>query len=124
MTIELAFCIFLALLVYPVSKSISVHYVLFALANLAFVGASQADSSLLAMVFALLAIGDMVLGTLAKRYVLLFVASVSSLLCIEQVANQDFLLNYITEISIITNAAILASLAAEYWAWMRGKFGR
>lgn len=122
MTIELALCLLCMIATFPVSKSISAHYAVFAWVNYLFIGIEYADASLLAMVFAVLAIADMILLSFSGRKCLAISAIASIALSLESVGNGDWLLNHIEWISIATNAVILGSIGKEYLAWMRGKF--
>lgn len=124
MTIELILCIALALLAFPVSKSISVHYAIFAGANLALLGVQEAGASFLAILFAALAIADAVIVLAGGRMVLLVSAAASFALSLESVINQDWLLGHVSVISIVVNAMIAACMAREYLAWMNGKLVR
>lgn len=124
MTTELALCIAMMLVAAPASRSIAAHYFVFACANVAFLGVTEADSSLLAMLFAILAIADIILILAGGRIVLYVTAVTSSALCLESIANEDWLLSHVTYLSVATNTAIAVCLAKEYREWMRGKFGR
>jgi hypothetical protein len=124
MTIELALCIVLMLLAFPVSRSIAAHYLLFASANLALLDVTYADSSFLAILFALLAAMDTILFMAAGRKVLLISSAVSALLCLESIMNMDWLLSHVTYLSVAVNAAIAGVLAKEYLNWTHGKYGR
>lgn len=124
MTTELALCIAMMLVAAPASRSIAAHYFVFTCANVAFLGVNEVDSSLLAMLFAILAIADIILILAGGRLLLLVPATASFLLCVESVANQDWLLSHVTYLSAAVNAVIAACLAKEYGAWMRGRFLR
>lgn len=121
MTIELGLSLAMMFIAIPVSQSITWHYVAFAAVNLALLGVTEADSSLLAMIFGLLAIIDYILFAASKRIVLILSASASVALCLESIGNGDWLLNHVTYLSIATNALIIGTLVKEYWAWIRGK---
>lgn len=121
MTIELMLCIAFLLAALPVSKSIAIHYLAFTLANLALSGIGSADSSLLAMLFATLAMFDAVLVLAGGRKVLLLSAAASSSLCIESIMNMDWLLSHVTTVSVIVNATIAVYLAKRYWVWTNGR---
>lgn len=124
MTIELALCLAMIFVAMPVSKSIAAHYFVFALVNAALIGVSEVDASLLAIVFGLMAIADAMIVMAGGRMILLLTALASAMLAFESIANQDWLLSQVTYISVITNALIIACIAREYRAWMRGKRGR
>lgn len=121
MTIELVLCALAALLALPVSKSVMVHYLGLVFVNLAFLGVTEADSSILAITFGALAVLDCLLILMGGRLALIAPAVASFLLCIESVANQDWLLSHVTYLSAVVNSVIAACLAREYWAWMRGR---
>jgi hypothetical protein len=124
MTIELALCIVFMFAAFPVSRSVAAHYFVFAFVNLALAGVCEVDASLLAMIFAILACADALLVMMGGRKILLVSGIASGLLCIESIANQDWLLSHVTYLSVATNAVIAASLAKEFSVWMRGKLGR
>lgn len=124
MAIELVLCIVFMFAAFPVSRSVAAHYFVFAFVNLALVGVSEVDASLLAIIFAILAAADVVLVLAGGRMVLVVPALASSLLSLESIANQDWLLSHVTYLSVATNAVIAASLAKEFSVWMRGKLGR
>lgn len=124
MTIELLLCIGLALVALPVSQSVFAHYVAFALVNWMFINSTSADASLLAMTFGALAAVDAALILSGGTLWLLPAFIASTALSIESVSNGDWLLSHSTPISIATNAVLIAYLAWEYLAWMRGRYGR
>lgn len=121
MSIELALCIVFGLAAFPVSRSIFGHYVILAIVNLAFEGSEYAGASVLAAMFVLLAVTDSFLVVSGGRKILLVSASVSSVLAIESMLNQSYLLDHITYISAVLNAAIGLYLAREYRGWMRSR---
>lgn len=124
MTIELWLCVCLALIAIPVSQHIFIHYVAFALVNLAFAGHSTADASILAMTFGALAVVDAAMILAGGPLILLVTFITSAALALESTSNGDWLLSHITPISIATNAVIIAYMAGEYRKWMRGRHGR
>lgn len=121
MTIELILCAVFMLAASRFSHAIAIHYGAFFGVNLFFLGYEFADSSLLAVVFALLAIIDTLLATYGKRPVLFVSAAVCLALSFESIGNGDWLLNHSVYLSIATNALIIGSLVKEYAAWMRGR---
>lgn len=121
MTIELILCVALMLIISPVSKSVSAHYGIFAGANFAMLGVQEVDSSLLVVMFTILAIADSCLVLAGGRIVLLVSAAASFALALESTINQDWLLSHVSFISIAVNALIVACMAKEYWVWMNGK---
>ena len=121
MTIELALCLILAFASYPLSRSISAHYFLFAAVNGAMLGLTTFDSSLLVLVFMLLAVADSILFLCAGRKAILVPAAMSAALAIESMINMDWLLSHITYINAVVNAVIVASLIKGKRHWTRGK---
>lgn len=121
MTMELALCIGFMLLSAPVAKDLMMHYAGFALVNLAFIGYTEADSSLLAMVFMTLAAMDFVLAFAYRRPALAFCGFASFLLYCEQLLNGDWLLSHALFLSLATNSTIVVCLVREYLAWMHGR---
>jgi len=124
MTTELALCLLLMAVALPVSWSIGLHYAVFALVNVMLWGVTSADSSFLAMLFAFLAVVDILIGVYSERAVLYFSAAVSIALSFESMLNADWLLNHSSYLSIAVNAALVACLAREYRAWMHGRSRR
>lgn len=124
MTIELGLCIAFMIAALPVSKSVAMHYAAFGMANLLMLGVTYADTSVLALLFLSLLAADVVLLVAGGRKVLLVSAAASALLCLESIANLDWLLSRVTYLSAAVNTAIAASLAKELTLWMRGKYGR
>jgi hypothetical protein len=124
MTIELALCIGAAILALPVSRSIAIHYVVFAEINVSLLGYEYADASLLAGLFVMLALMDAMLVMAGGRKILLISAAASCALAIESMLNTDWLLNNVTYLSAIVNAAIGVYLIREYHLWMKSKLGR
>lgn len=121
MTVELALCLILAFAAYPMSRSISAHYFLFAAVNGAMLGFTTFDSSLLVLVFMSLAVADSLLFLCGGRKVLLAPTAMSAALAIESMLNMDWLLNHITYINAAVNAVIVASLIKGKRHWTRGK---
>ncbi len=121
MTIELVLCLVFMLAALPVSKSIAAHYFVFAALNIAAIGVEAADSSLLALTFALLAIVDVTMVVAGGRKVLLVSAIASVALCIESMLNMDWLLSHSTYINAAVNAVIAASLVKGFMNWTHGK---
>jgi hypothetical protein len=121
MTIELALCLLLMLVALPVSLEITIHYLVFSAVNAAFLGIAYADSSLLAMTFGAMALLDICLFLVSRRYVLLVSGIAMLALSCESIGNGDWLLNNSTYLSVATNALIVGSLIKEYVAWMRGR---
>lgn len=121
MTIELFLCLVFMFAAYPVSKSVAAHYCLFTGLNILAIGVESADSSLLALTFALLAIADAALVIAGGRKVLLVSALASVALCIESMINMDWLLSHSTYINAAVNAVIAASMAKGFMKWTRGR---
>lgn len=121
MTIELALCLLFAVFAFPVSRSISAHYLMFAVVNYALLGFEFADSSLLAMLFVFMAVVDSSLVIAGGRMVLLISAAASASLAIEAMLNLSWLLDHSTYLSAAVNAVIGVYLAREYWLWTKSK---
>lgn len=121
MTYELIACAILMMAALPVSKVIAGHYAAFFCVNLAFLGYEFADASLLAMVFAVLAVIDTLLANNSGKASLYVSAAASLALSFESIGNGDWLLSHSTYLSIATNALIIGSLVKEYAAWIRGR---
>lgn len=124
MTIELALCLIFMVIAAPVSRSISAHYTVFALANALMIGVMEADASFLAAFFAVLAIADAAIIAAGGRAELMLSAAISAALSIEQMINEDYLLSHVATLSVIANIALVSRVAVEYREWMRTKHGR
>lgn len=124
MTTELALCLAFAVAAFPVSRSIAVHYAIFASVNLALLGITEMDSSLLALLFAALAAVDSFLVLAGGRKILIASAFASASLSIESMLNLDWLLLHVGYVSAAVNSAIALSLAKEFVQWMRRNYGR
>lgn len=118
MTVELGLCLFFLVVAIPVSRSIAVHYLLFAAVNVALLGFSSADTSLLAALFVSLSIADALLFMWGGRPILLLPAAASAILAIESMLNMDWLLSHIVTINAAVNAIIAANLVKGYLHWM------
>lgn len=121
MTIELFLCLVFMFAAYPVSKSISAHYLLFTGLNILAMGVEAADSSLLALNLALLTISDVLLVIAGGHKVLLISALASVALCIESMLNMDWLLSQSTYINAAVNAVIAAILVKGFMNWTHGR---
>lgn len=121
MTTELFLCLVFMFAAYPVSKSIASHYFIFTGLNVLAIGVESADSSLLAITFALLAIADVSLVIAGGWKVLLVSAVASVALCIESMMNMDWLLSHSTYINAAVNAVIAASLVKGFMNWTHGR---
>lgn len=124
MTIELALCIVFMILAFPVSRSVALHYAAFGAMNLMLIGTTIMDASVLALMFAALAVADAIIILNGGRKILLISAVASIALCLESIMNMDWLLSRVTYLSIAVNTAIAGSLAKEFTQWMRGRYGR
>lgn len=124
MTTELALCLAFAVAAFPVSRSIAMHYAVFASVNLALLGITEIDSSLLALLFAALVAADAILVLASGRKILIVSAFASASLSIESMLNLDWLLLHVGYVSAAVNSAIALSLAKEFVQWMRGNYGR
>lgn len=121
MTIELGLCIFFLLVALPVSRSIAAHYMLLVVVNIALLGVTSADTSLLAALFVSFAIADSLLFMWGGRKILLLPAATSAILAIESMLNMDWLLCNIVTINAALNAIIAANLVKGYLHWTHRK---
>lgn len=121
MTAELGLCLFFLVVAIPVSRSIAAHYLLLVAVNIALLGFSSADTSLLAVLFVSLAIADALLFMWGGRPILLMTAAVSAILAIESMLNMDYLLTNIVTINAAVNAIIAANLVKGYLHWTHRK---
>ena len=124
MSFELLACLALAVVAIPLSRIISAHFVLFAAACAYMEGVEYADSSILAMMFAVLAIGDYLLASVKKDWSLYLSAAVSVALSFESINKGDLLLSNVLYLSALVNACICLSLYKECKAWMFGRSQR
>lgn len=121
MSIELILCAILMLITFPISSAIGLHFgAMFGL-NLFFLGYTEADQSLLAICFAVIAVIDVILSHFSGRSILLLSALAMLALSLEAIGNGDWLLSHSTALSIAVNATIIVSLAKEFRAWMCGR---
>lgn len=121
MSIEAIFCAVALILAYPVAKDISAHYVVMLLANLVLTDGYAYDSTLIAIVFTVIAIVDSLLGLYYGRIVLLVSAALSILVAFEQLLNLDTLLTNLVYADAAITAWIIIVLAMEWRKWARSR---
>ncbi len=124
MTFELLACLALMIVAMPLSRDIAAHFAMFALANVMLLGVEYADGSVLAMMFAALAIGDFLLASIKKRASLYLSAVVMVALSFESVNNGDLLLSNAIYLSALINGCICIGMYKELSAWMAGRSQR
>jgi hypothetical protein len=118
---EAAFCLVMLLVAYPVAKDISAYYCILLLANLALPSGSAHDSTLIALVFTLIALGSAYLSIAYHRLVLLVSALVAACVAFEQLLNLDTLLNNLAYVDAGLTAWLLIVVAMEWRKWAKSR---
>lgn len=121
MSIEAWVCVAGILLSVVVAKDVAIHYSALLLANLALVSGQLYDSTVIAMVFALIAITDSLLGFIYGRTVWFISGSIAALVAFEQLLNLDTLLNNLIYADALITAWLIIILAMEWRAWAKSK---
>lgn len=121
MSIEALACVAGILLSAVVARDIAIHYTMLLIANLALTSGQLYDSTIIALVFASVAVVDMWLGLAYGRTVLLVSAAVTSLVAFEQLLNLDTLLNNLIYADACITAWIIIVLAMEWRTWANSK---
>lgn len=121
MSIEAWVCVAGILLSVVVAKDVAIHYAALLLANLALVSGHLYDSTLIALVFALIALVDAWLGFWYGRTVWFVSAAVAGLVAFEQLLNLDTLLTNLIYADAALTAWIIIILAMEWRKWANSK---
>ena len=114
-------CVAGILLSVVVAKDIAIHYAALLLANLALVSGQIYDSTIIALVFALIALVDAWLGFWYGRTVWFVSATIAGLVTFEQLLNLDTLLNNLIYADACITAWLLIILAMEWRTWASSK---
>lgn len=104
-----------------VARDIAIHYAVLLLANLALVSGQLYDSTLIALVFALVAMADATLALFYGRMVWLASAGIAALVSFEQLLNLDTLLSKLIYADACITAWIIIILAMEWRKWANSK---
>lgn len=121
MSIEAWVCVSGILLSVVVARDIAIHYAALLLANLALVSGQLYDSTVIAMVFAMVALVDAWLGFWCGRPVWFVSAAIAGLVSFEQLLNLDTLLNNLIYADACITAWLLIILATEWRKWANSK---
>ena len=116
---EAAFCLVMLFVAYPVAKDISAYYCILLLANLALPPGSSHDSTLIALVFTLIALGSTYLAITCQRIVLMVSALVAACVAFEQLLNLDTLLSNLAYVDAGLTAWLLIVVAMEWRKWAK-----
>lgn len=121
MSIEAWVCVSGILLSVVVARDIAIHYASLLLANLALVSGQLYDSTVIAMVFAMIALVDSWLGFFYGRPVWFVSGSIAAFVAFEQLLNLDTLLNNLIYADACITAWVLIILAMEWRKWANSK---
>ena len=121
MSIEAWVCVAGILLSVVVARDITIHYVALLLANLALISGQLYDSTIIALVFALIALVDAWLGLWYDRTVWFVSAAIAALVSFEQLLNLDTLLTNLVYADACITAWIIIILAMEWRNWANSK---
>lgn len=121
MSIEAWVCVAGILLSVVVARDITIHYAALLLANLALVSGHLYDSTVIAMVFAMIALVDAWLGFWYGRPAWFVSAAIAALVSFEQLLNLDTLLNNLIYADACITAWLLIILATEWRKWANSK---
>ena len=121
MSIEAWVCVAGILLSVVVARDITIHYVALLLANLALVSGQLYDSTVISLVFAMIALVDSFLGFFYGRTVWFVSGSIAALVSFEQLLNLDTLLNNLIYADACITAWLLIILAQEWRSWAKLK---
>lgn len=121
MSIEAWACVAGILLSVVVARDITIHYVALLLANLALISDQLYDSTIIALVFALIALVDAWLGLWYGRKVWFVSAAIAALVSFEQLLNLDTLLTNLVYADACITAWIIIILAMEWRNWANSK---
>jgi hypothetical protein len=118
---EAAFCLVMLFVAYPVAKDISAHYCIMLLANLALPSGYTYDSTLIAIVFAAVALANAYLAITYHRLVLLASAIVAACVAFEQLLNLDTLLSNLAYVDAGLAAWVLIIVVMEWRKWAKSR---
>jgi hypothetical protein len=121
MSIEAWVCVAGILLSVVVARDIAIHYAALMIANLALVSGQLYDSTIIALVFVLIALVDSWLGFWYGRTVWFVSAAIAALVSFEQLLNLDTLLTNLVYADACITAWIIIILATEWRKWANSK---
>jgi hypothetical protein len=121
MSIEAWVCVAGILLSVVVARDIAIHYSALLIANLALTTGYVYDSTLIALVFGMIALVDSFLGLIYGRTVFLVSAAIAGMVSFEQLLNLDTLLNNLIYADACITAWIIIILAMEWRNWANSK---
>ena len=121
MSVEAWACVVGILISAVVAKDIAIHYAALLLANLVLVSGQLYDSTIVALVFAMIALVDAWLVFWYGRTVWFVSAAIAGLVAFEQLLNLDTLLNNLIYADACITAWLLIILAMEWRKWANSK---
>ena len=119
---EAAFCLVMLVVAYPVARDISAYYCILLLSNLALPSGLTHDSTLIALVFALIALGSAYLTITYHRLVLLVSAIVAACVALEQLLNLDTLLTNLAYVDAGLTAWLIIIVVMEWRKWAQQRY--
>ena len=119
---EAAFCLFMLVLAHPVAKDISAYYGILLLSNLALPSGLNHDSTLIALVFAFIALGSAYLAITYHRLVMVVSAIVAACVALEQLMNADTLLTNLAYLDAGLTAWVLINVVMEWRKWAQQRY--
>lgn len=121
MSIEAWACVAGIVLSFIVAKDIAIHYSVLLAANLTLQSGGLYDSTVIAVVFAMVALADLWLGLSTGRLVWIASAALAAVVSFEQLLNLDTLLNNLIYADACITAWIIIILAMEWREWAKSK---
>jgi len=118
---EAAFCLFMLVVAYPVARDVSYYHCILLLSNLALPSGLNHDSTLIALVFAFIALGSAYLAITYHRLVLLVSAIVAACVALEQLMNADTLLTNLAYVDAGLTAWLIISVVIGWRKWAQQK---
>jgi len=118
---EVAFCLVMLVVAFPVARDVSAYYGILLLSNLALPSGLNHDSTLIALVFAFIALGSAYLAITYHRLVLLVSAIVAACVALEQLMNADTLLTNLAYVDAGLTAWVLIIVVIGWRKWVQQK---
>jgi hypothetical protein len=119
---EAAFCLVMLVVAFPVARDISAYHCILLLSNLALPSGCTHDSTLIALVFTLIALGSTYLAITYHRLVMLVSAIVAACVAFEQLVNLDTLLTYLAYVDAGLTAWVSIIVFVEWRKWAKQRY--
>jgi hypothetical protein len=119
---EAAFCLVMLVVAFPVARDISAYHCILLLSNLALPSGFTHDSTLIALVFTLIALGSTYLAITYHRLVMLVSAIVAACVAFEQLLNLDTLLTYLAYVDAGLTAWVSIIVFVEWRKWAKQRY--